>query len=155
MTAIAAELIPKSHGVMLPRPDPRLLELALDEHTWRFLGYDGQALASPTSAEPSSSPPATAPTFACSRWMPVTSPCEPSADRGGMAMMMGAGASVASAETILATVRVTGDATPGAGPAAGSTWGVRPTAEGMDPRATRCSTLDAHSPSPWAWKAVG
>lgn len=93
----------------------RVLELALDQHTWGFMGYDGQALGEPEDRNtvvlaPGNRvdllvQPASAGTFTLN-----TLPH----DRVGMGMM--GGGREASAETTLATVRVTGDATETAGP---------------------------------------
>ena len=111
----------------------RFLELALDEHTWGFLGYDGQALGQPDERD----------TVVLAPGNRVDLLVQPVAagtftlrtlghDRGGMGMM-GGGATATSAETVLATVQVTDDTT-GAGATALPTHGDRPATEVADLR---------------------
>ena len=111
----------------------RFLQLALDEHTWGFLGYDGQALGQPDERD----------TVVLAPGNRVDLLVQPVAagtftlrtlghDRGGMGMM-GRGATATSAETVLATVQVT-DNTTGAGATAPPTHGDRPTTEVADLR---------------------
>jgi FtsP/CotA-like multicopper oxidase with cupredoxin domain len=84
----------------------RFLELALDDHTWGFLGYDGQALGEPAERDTVVLAPG-------NRVDLLVQPLEAGTftlrtlahDRGGMGMM-GAGASETSADTALATVQV-------------------------------------------------
>jgi FtsP/CotA-like multicopper oxidase with cupredoxin domain len=112
----------------------RFLELALDQHTWGFLGYDGQALGQPDERD----------TVVLAPGNRVDVLVQPAGvgtftlrtlahDRGGMGMM-GGGSPGTSAETALATMRVTGDDTPAAGPTALPALAGPPTADVADLR---------------------
>ena len=93
----------------------RFLELALDEHTWGFLGYDGQALGEPDERNTVVLAPGNR---ADLRVQPLAAGDFTlrtlGHDRGGMGMM-GGGSSVTSAETTLAMVRATASTSPAAG----------------------------------------
>ena len=95
----------------------RFLELGLDEHTWGFLGYDGQALGEPDERNAVVLAPG-------NRADLLLQPQDAGDftlrtlghDRGGMGMM-GGGGSTTSAETTLAVVRVAARTSPAAGSA--------------------------------------
>ena len=116
----------------------RFLELALDEHSWGFLGYDGQALGEPDERNTVVLAPGNR---ADLRVQPLDAGDFTlrtlGHDRGGMGMM-GGGASVTSAETALATVRVTDDGTPAAGATALPTRGRSPHRGGRRPARRDC-----------------
>jgi FtsP/CotA-like multicopper oxidase with cupredoxin domain len=105
----------------------RFLELVLDEHTWGFLGYDGQALGEPDERNAVVLAPG-------NRADLLLQPQDAGDftlrtlghDRGGMGMM-GGGASTTSAETTLAVVRVAA----GTSPAAGSATSLPPRSRGL------------------------
>ena len=92
----------------------RFLELALDEHSWGFLGYDGQELGEPDERNAVVLAPG-------NRADLLVQPLDAGDftlrtlghDRGGMAMM--GGAPVTSSETTLAVVRATATTSPAAG----------------------------------------
>jgi FtsP/CotA-like multicopper oxidase with cupredoxin domain len=96
----------------------RFLRLQLDDHTWGFLGYDGQALGEPEGRGIVVLAPG-------NRADLLLSPSEPGTftlrtlghDRGGMGMM-GSGKSRPSEEIPLATVRVEAQAKGEAAPSA-------------------------------------
>jgi FtsP/CotA-like multicopper oxidase with cupredoxin domain len=92
----------------------RFLELALDEHTWGFLGYDGQQLGEPDERNTVVLAPGNR---ADLRLQPLDAGDFTlrtlGHDRGGMGMM-GGGASVTSSETTLAVLRATANSSPAA-----------------------------------------
>ena len=92
----------------------RFLELALDVHTWGFLGYDGQQLGEPDERNTVVLAPGNR---ADLRVQPLDAGDFTlrtlGHDRGGMGMM-GGGASVTSSETTLAVLRATASSSPAA-----------------------------------------
>ena len=93
----------------------RFLELRLDDHTWGFLGYDGQALGGPVERHTVVLAPGNRADLLMAPLAAGTFTLRTLAhDRGGMGMMMGDGSTDTPAETSLATVQVAAGAAPGA-----------------------------------------
>jgi FtsP/CotA-like multicopper oxidase with cupredoxin domain len=86
----------------------RFLELGLDEHSWGFLGHDGQAVGAPVERETVVLAPGNRADLLVEASTPGTFALRTLARSRGSVGMMG-GSEVTSAGAILASVRVSGD----------------------------------------------